>query len=78
MHLKVIEPSEETLEDRDYQGYLRIEIDGKRELAVHDGESEDNTLSRNFGDIYKITGLLKKAYEAGKSGEPFTLEHIQE
>ena len=41
------------------------------DLRFCDGEPEDNTLSRNFGDCYIITDLVRMAYEAGKNGEEF-------
>ena len=28
-------------------------------------------LNRDFNDCYKITNLMKVAWEAGKAGEPF-------
>lgn len=41
------------------------------DLRFIDGEHEDNTLARNFGDCYIITDLVRMAYEAGKNGEEF-------
>ena len=78
MHVKVITPSDETLKERDYRVYLEIEIEGKESLSFYDGEPEDNSLSRNFNDVYKITDLLRRAHDAGKNGEPFTIQYILE
>lgn len=55
----------------DERSSIEILIDGKRVFYVHDGEPEDNNLSRNFSACYTIVELLKRAYEAGKRGEPF-------
>lgn len=78
MQIKMISPSDDTLADHDYRSYFKIEIDGKEEISVYDGEPEDSNLSRNFSDIYKLPLLLVKAYEAGKNGEPFVLENVEE
>jgi len=66
--------AEADLDRYDYRDAYEIEIDGKTVFSVHDGEPEDNSLGRNFNDCYRITSLLKRAYEAGKNGEEFTIE----
>lgn len=48
-------------EDSNGRCALCIKIDGKIELQFIDGEPEDNTLSRNFSDCYKIGQLLREA-----------------
>lgn len=58
----------------DWRYDYTLEIDGKVEFDVYDGEPEDNSLMRNFNDCVKIPDLLKRAYEAGKNGEEFELE----
>lgn len=58
----------EFLTDDDYVESLTIETDGLK-LEFGDSPPEDNTMKRNFLDIYKIEDLVKKAYLAGKSGE---------
>lgn len=50
--------------DEDYRDRLRIVFEDqdhnyREELRFCDGEPEDNTLSRNFSDIYKLLGFLK-------------------
>ncbi len=49
-------------------------------LSFADGEPEDNSMNRNFNDVYNITALVEEAYEAGKSGESleFEFETIEE
>lgn len=66
--------SEEQLEKFDYQDCIKILIEGEEVFYVHDGDSEDNSLSRNFLNCYSIPDLLKKAYQAGKAGEDFLIE----
>ena len=62
----------EFLTDGDYAEGLTIETDGLK-LEFEDSPPEDNTLKRNFKDIYKIEDLIKKAYLAGKNGEELKL-----
>lgn len=40
-------------------------------LNCGDGEAEDNTLSRNFNDIFKLEKFVRAAYLAGKRGEEY-------
>lgn len=74
MKVTMISLTEQELECRDYSEMLIVEIDGKKELSVYDGEPEDNNLSRNFSDIWGIGKLLERAYNAGKHGEEFEIE----
>lgn len=64
-----------TLEDTygDFRRRLVIKIDGKIVFEVRDGEPEDSNLYRDFRDCFKITDLMKRAWEAGKVGEKFNL-----
>lgn len=78
MNVKVIGPSDETAESNDNLFYLEIEIDGRNSFSVYDGELEDNNLSRNFNDCYKIADLMNLAYNAGKNGEPFNIEFVDD
>ena len=55
-------------EDRDA---LIIQIDGKTVFSAFDGEPEDNSLCRNFGDCFGIGDLMKQAYDAGKLDDSF-------
>ena len=63
----------EAIADREYTEALELEIDGKTELSFIDGESEDNSLSRNFNDIFRIPKLLQRVYDAGVRREKFEL-----
>lgn len=62
-----------TLED-DWREAVVVRVDGKKVMSFYDGEPEDNSLMRNFNDIYSLPDLLKRAYEAGKKGEEFSVE----
>ncbi len=52
---------------------LEIFIDDIKKFSVNDRYRPDNTLSDSFNNCYKITKLMKMAYEAGKNGEEFSL-----
>ena len=67
--------SVEALENFDYRDRLVIEIDGKSAFSVSDGEPEDSNLGRDFSNCFSIGKLMQKAFEAGKRGENFVLEH---
>ena len=75
MEVNVLSCSESQLEDRDYRDILEIYINGKREFIVGDGEPEDSNLSRDFNDCWKVTDLMRQAYDAGKNGEEFMLSY---
>lgn len=64
--------------DDDYRQTLTIEVDGKGIFGVGDGEPEDSNLSRDFSDCLRITDLMKMAYDAGKNGEDWEYELIDE
>ena len=74
MKVKKISLTQKALEIRDYQDILGFEINGNSVFEVYEGEPEDNNLTRNFSDCYKIPELLKMAYEAGKNNEEFEIE----
>ena len=74
MEVKILTLTDEASEERDYGQMLVVEVDGKPEIEVYDGEPEDNNLSRNFNGCYGIGNLLKKAYHAGFNKEPFSIE----
>jgi len=61
------------LEEYDYRDELEITVNGKVEFCVWEGEPEDRILGRDFNDCYKITDLMKMAYEAGMKGEGLTI-----
>lgn len=75
MKVLVITRSEEEVERCDYRDAYEIKINGKRVFKARDGEPEDNSLGRDFSDIYNIPDLMKIAYEAGKNGEEFEIEY---
>jgi hypothetical protein len=62
----------------DFTGHLEIRINNKKTYSFSDGEPEDNTLHRNFNDCFSITDIMKEAYNAGKDGEPFEYEYVEE
>lgn len=58
----------------EYRNAFEIKIDGEKVFSVWDGEPEDANLNRDFNDAYSIPGLMRRAFEAGKAGEEFTVE----
>jgi hypothetical protein len=70
--------TEFTSEDYEYE-MLEIVLDEttKFKVSCNTDSMEDNMLSRNFSDCYDIPTLLRKAYEAGKNGEDFTVEYAE-
>ena len=68
MEVKISSLNEDDLAENWYNDEFEIQIDGERVFKVHDGEPEDNNLSRNFNDVYKLDRLLRKVYHAGKDG----------
>lgn len=56
--------------------YYRIEVDGKKFVEFCDGEPEDNSIGRNFNDIYLIDELIRKAHKAGYAGEELKVEQV--
>ncbi len=77
MKVRIEKPSEQVLIDRDYSYFLNIFINEEIVFSVHDGEPEDNNLSRNFSDCWGISDLLKKAFEAGKNNETLKIEEVK-
>ena len=65
------------LEEREDGDICIIKIHGEKVFEVFDGEPEDNALSRNFNDCYKIIDLMQMTYESGKRGEELTFETVQ-
>ena len=57
-----------------YTIILKDEKGDTMSLFFGDGETEDNTLGRNFNDIYSIIDALNMAYEAGKNGEEWEID----
>lgn len=49
-----------------------------KSISIGEGEPEDMTLNRDLNDVYEIPAMLREAYEAGKRGEPFEEEFVDE
>ena len=77
MKVRIESATDELFENRDYRNFINIFINEKTFFSVHDGEREDNNLSRNFSDCWGISNLLKKAFEAGKNNETLEIEEIK-
>ena len=62
------------------QTSLSIEIDGKTVFGINELYEcpEDATFGRDLSDCNRIPELLRKAYEAGKAGDNFEIEYVQE
>lgn len=67
-----------TIDEDEMMMALEIHIDGELAFKVSDGEPEDSNLCRDFGACYSIGHLLQKAYDAGKAGEEFDHEVVEE
>lgn len=66
-------------EDGDYNIEIEGEIGGEAfSISFGNGEPEDMTLSRDLSDAYSIADLLENAYKAGKRGEEFSYQLINE
>ncbi len=74
MKMTIFTLNEKGLENRDYLDIYAIELDGEKVFQVADGEPEDNTLCRNFSDVFGLETLLTRIYELGKSGEELEIE----
>lgn len=59
----------------DYRSAVVVQVDGKQAMSFKDGEPEDNTIDRNFNDIFNLPELLRQAHEAGKRGEELVIEN---
>ena len=64
-----IETETEEEFEKTYCQKLKISVDNDLVFEVFDGCDEDNTLSRNFADCFKIKAMMKAAYEAGTRQE---------
>ena len=63
-------------EDDDGREALSVYTEGTR-LSFMDGEPEDNNISRNFSDVYRIGDVIKEAHKAGLEGRPLNfVEHV--
>jgi len=55
---------------------FRIAVDGKDVVNAWPPEPEDAILERDLSFVYDIVPLMKRAYEAGKAGEPFEVQKV--
>jgi len=75
MKITVLTRSDEQLDEYDYREAFAMQVDDEKVFSVHDGEPEDNSLSRNFSSVYSIPSLLEKAFFAGQNDELFSIEY---
>lgn len=75
MEIKVINGT-----NYDDMATLEIEVDGKHVIGVYPLYDcpEDAILERDLGFAYDIPELMRKAYEAGKRGEEFSIIEVDE
>lgn len=79
--MKIIEKHQFYNSDHDDASHVEIELitdEGKYNLSLGESEPEDNYLFRDLNDVYFISDLINKAYEAGKRGEEFEYKLIEE
>jgi hypothetical protein len=80
--MKVIETHEFYNSDHDDASNVIVEVirdNGEKEsVSIGEGEPEDMYLFRDLSDAYSISDLVKMAYEAGKAGEDFDYDLIEE
>ena len=84
--MKVIETHnifEDVFDEREGKGSLQITVkddEGNRigGLCIRAGEPEDAVFFRDLEGAYRIEDLMRLAYEAGKRGESYDFEFIDE
>ena len=79
--MKIVETHYYNNSDHDDASRVEIELitdEGKYNLSLGESEPEDNYLFRDLNDVYFISDLINKAYEAGKRGEEFEYELIED
>ena len=77
MEVEVISLTEKAIERRDYRDYIEIKFNGVEVFNVGDGEPEDSNLARSFNDCWNIPSMLKKAHNAGLSGEKLIMKYTE-
>lgn len=79
--MKVIETHDYYNSDHDDASNVLVEVirdNGEKDsVAIGEGQKEDMYLFRDLSDAYYISNLVKLAYEAGKAGEEFNYELIE-
>ena len=70
------------VQSNDFNGNesLEITINDSTKFYVSNNifTPEENALSGNFADCFDIPELLRMAWEAGRKGEGFSIEHERE
>lgn len=62
-----------------WREWYRLSVNNRLVIHFYDSDSpEDNNLGRNFSGIKSIPDLLQQAYNAGKNGEEFSIEEIED
>lgn len=69
MRIEIVQRTSEEKSKCEDREALVIRVNGKDFMSFYDGEPEDNTLSRNFSDIFRIEELINNVIEALKDGE---------
>lgn len=79
MKVEVIEENSKEF-GYEYQNSLEIKIDGGSVFNMHNlcECPEDASFERDLSDCNYIPELLRRAWEAGKACEEFSIEYIQE
>lgn len=83
MSVKVVE-THNIGTDYEYYGKGSVSVtaensEGERMSAtIYAGEPEDNSFYRDLSGAMSIADLAKFAYEAGKRGEPFEYEFMED
>lgn len=80
--MKLIETHEFYNSDHDDASQVIVEVirdnGEKQSVSIGEGGPEDMYLFRDLSDAYSISYLVKMAYEAGKAGEEFEYDFIEE
>lgn len=80
--MKITETHEYYNSDHDNASQVNIEIltdSGEAlDISIGEGSPEDMYLFRDLSDAYSISDAIRMAYDAGKRGEEFTYELIEE
>lgn len=80
--MKVIETHEFYNSDHSEASQVTVEVirdNGEKDsVSIGEGEPEDMYLYRDLSGAFSIESLVRLAYEAGKSGEEFEYEFVEE
>ena len=60
------------------QATIEIRVNGKSRIDAYPGEGEDFSLERDLQFVYDIVPLMREAWEAGKAGEKFVVDEVEE